>query len=91
MTAFERAARKFKDFHGREPKRGDIAIVRERGKMALVIGELDGVMYKVKGERKSTLHRFNKNDRPLLLVSFDGRQLYILKGGYGFTERGIIG
>lgn len=82
----------FREFHGREPDTDDIACVDMGGpETVLVIGELDGIIYRTEDSAEPYIHRFKKSDRPLLLCSSDGLQLYILKGGYEFTERGIIG
>ena len=86
------AERLFREFHGREPTQDDIARIDMRGpETVLVIGELDGLIYRAEDSAEPYIHRFKKSDRPLLLCSSDGRQLYILKGGYRFTDRGIIG
>lgn len=56
------------------------------------IGELDGVLYTTvrDGKVEKYIHRFRAKDRPLLCVSPDGRQLYVIGGAYVFTERGIV-
>jgi hypothetical protein len=90
-VSFDAATKRFKAFFRRKPKRGEIGELDLEPDIVLVVGELDGVMYKAIGEEKSSLHRFNKNDRPLLCVSSDGRQLYAIKGSYRFTDRGFIG
>lgn len=56
------------------------------------IGEVDGILYSTirDGNPEKYIHRFKKKSRPLLAASFDGSQLYILGGGYTFTERGIV-
>lgn len=86
------AARLFRHFFDREP-RGDeiVTIATKTPEDALVIGELDGLIYRSEADEKPLIHRFKASDRPLLLVSSDGRQIYILKGGYRFTERGFVG
>ncbi len=59
---------------------------------ALLIGDLDGVLYTTvrDGLKESYVHKFRKKSRPQLASSFDGKQLYILGGGYAFTDRGIV-
>jgi hypothetical protein len=84
------AKRLYEEFHGRKPGKGDIGKIALGSKVFLVIGELDAVLYKVKGERKSFFHRFSKRDRPFLAVSSDGRQIVTLKGAFRFTERGFV-
>jgi hypothetical protein len=86
------AVRLFKRFFDREPEHDEIvSVVMRRPTTALVIGELDSVIYRTEGEAKPMFHRFKKNDRPLLLVSSDGRQIYTIKGSYRFTEKGFEG
>lgn len=86
------AAQLFEDFFGRPPQEDDIVTLDMRGpENALVIGQLDGVVYKTSDSDSPYFHRFKKSDRPLLAVSADGRQIYILKGGYRFTEKGFVG
>jgi len=92
MGSITAAERLFRDFHDREPTSDDIARIDMRSpETVLVIGELDGLIYRAEDSEEPYIHRFKKSDRPLLLASSDGRQLYILKGGYKFTDRGIIG
>lgn len=57
-----------------------------------VIGELDGVLYTTTrdGREEKYIHEFRKRDKPLLCVSPDGEQLFIVAGRYVFTERGIV-
>lgn len=89
----EKAYKLFKRFHRREPASGEIMLL-EFPKDAidvLQMGAVYGIIYKTKEEPKPFLHKFNKHNRPLLFASSDGKQLYILKGGYRLTERGIVG
>jgi hypothetical protein len=85
------AAARFRAFFGRDPRDGELADVRRDRDIALVIGELDGVLYRTELEPEPYLHRFKKTDRPLLLVSSDGRQIHTIKGSYVFTKRGFVG
>jgi hypothetical protein len=57
---------------------------------ALVIGTLDAVKYSVEGAELPFFHQFQKNDRPLLLCSPDGRQIFVAQGRYRFTDRGFL-
>jgi hypothetical protein len=58
----------------------------------IVVGKLDGVMYETvrDGRTEKYVHEFANYARPLLATSHDGRSLYILGGGFRFTERGIV-
>jgi hypothetical protein len=86
------AARLFRHFFDREPEADEIVTVATRNpEDVLVIGELHSVIYLTDDEAKPIIHEFKKTDRPLLCVSSDGRQIYILKGGYEFTDRGFVG
>lgn len=57
-----------------------------------VIGEVDGIMYSTvrEGELEKYVHKFSKNSRPLMCISPDGKQIYMIGGSYDFTDRGII-
>lgn len=90
--SFARAASLFRSYFRRDPRRNEIVQVATReNETVLVIGELDGIIYRAETAREPFIHRFKKSDRPLLCVSSDGRQIYALKGGYEFTERGFVG
>lgn len=89
--SIDQAARLFRDFHDREPKPDELLTVAPEKDDTLVVGDLVGVIYKVKGQEKPFIHKFKANARPRLLVSSDGRQIYVLRGAYRFTERGFIG
>jgi len=59
------------------------------------VGTVDGVLYTTvrDGRTEKYIHEFRKKSRPhlaVLAVSHDGKQLFILGGGYTFTERGIV-
>ena len=89
-TPSSRAFDLFKMFHKREPLRSEIVDIDSSKTVALVIGELDGVMYTSKGDGKKYIHRFSKRARPVLAISHDGSQLYALAGAYSFTAQGIV-
>lgn len=58
----------------------------------LCVGYLDAVQYTTVRDSKVEhyIHKFSSKARPLLCASYDGLQLFILGGGYDFTERGIV-
>lgn len=60
--------------------------------VGLKIGHLDGVLYTTvrDGKTEKYIHKFKRSSRPLLAVSFDGKNLIMLGGAYQFTERGIV-
>lgn len=85
------AAKRFKDFHGRNPRGTEVArVVQDAPEDTLLVGEFYGIMYKVRGIREPYLHRF-KAPKGQVRVSADGRQIYIVGGNYRFTDRGFIG
>lgn len=94
LQQIEQADRLFRGFFGRAPSDGELIQVSfpARPETCLVIGELDAVMYKTKYDSKPFMHRMGEEsgDRPLLVVSSDGRQLYALRGAYRFTSRGFV-
>jgi len=87
------AARKlFRDFHGYDAEPGDIKEVSLPGEqICLVIGEAYGIMYKTEETKEPYLHKFDTNNRPILVATFDGSQTFMLMGAYRFTDRGFIG
>lgn len=99
---YDRAEKLFYSFHGRMPRDGEIQLLTLRGTDAhgdnhiidvsnvLEVGTLIGLIYKTKEEAKPFIHRFESTNRPLLFVTSDGLQVYILKGVYRFTDRGFI-
>lgn len=89
-SAIAAATRLYKAFHDRAPSKGALkTIALDRPETVLEVGWFFGIIYISEGQKY--LHKFNANNRPLVFVSADGRQIYILKGGYKFTDRGFIG
>ena len=76
---------------GRRPGDRELVKFAESGEIGLVVGKLAGIMYNVKGRRVALFHKFKKFDRPLLIVTFDGRQICVIRGSYRFTKRGFVG
>lgn len=85
------AARRYEKFSGHKAELVEKVPFPENPKAALVIGELIEVGYVTvrDGKREHYRHTFRAKSRPLLVTSFDGKQLFILGGEYSFTERGI--
>lgn len=87
-----RAAKLYKSFQLREPKRLIRMKIPALPTEALAIGKLVAVIYA--SDRDGTLkhyrHDFNSTSRPLLVASHDGKQLLIVGGRYRFTNRGIV-
>lgn len=94
MNAYDKAASlltRFRRWIGSpDPQEADIVEIEPIPRTtALVIGELCAVQYAVEGQKETFFHRFQKNDRPLLLSSSDGRQIFVAQGRYEFTEAGF--
>lgn len=53
------------------------------------IGPCTHIAY-LAADGENYIHKFAKKSQPKLCVSSDGLQLYLLKGKYQFTDRGII-
>jgi hypothetical protein len=87
------ARARFADFHGRAPRYGEIIAIEGLTvpTLGLAIGHMTAIGYHAAGTGKFFSHDFSSARRPVLFVNSDGRQVYILKGGYRFTERGFIG
>jgi hypothetical protein len=87
----QKAAELFRAFQEREPDETElVTIALDSPVEAMIVGELEGVIYRASGDGKKYIHPFAKHARPVLASSFDGKQLYILAGGYRFTARGIV-
>lgn len=86
------AARRFADFTGHQAESLTL-IDNPNNDTTFLIGDLDGVLYTTvrDGQKESYVHEFKTRSRPLLASSYDGKQLYILNGGYKMTDRGIVG
>ena len=92
MSERQRAADLFERFTGHDAEVIGSIRVPAMPKHIAVIGELDGVLYTTTrdGVEEKYVHEFRKRDKPLLCVSPDGEQLFIIAGRYVFTERGIV-
>lgn len=85
------AKRLFKRFHECDPKAGEIVKLSPiAGQHLAVVGILKGVIYQAVGDGKDYIHKFPAKNRPVLAVSSDGSQAFILAGGYRFTARGFV-
>lgn len=89
----DKAAALFEAFHeGKVPDDADLPVVELKGPIqCLVVGELDGVIYRLEGVEEPFVHHFAKSNRPVLVVSEDGRLFFPVGGNYRFTERGFVG
>ena len=84
------AIKLYEDFTGDKPEYID-TVALPVDDVALAFGHCDGVLYTTvrNGKTEQYIHEFEKGARPVLAVSSDGKQLYLLGGDYRFTDRGI--
>ena len=88
---YEQTVKIYENF--REAKWREIAVHKlVVPKIVACIGHADNIWYRTTHGRKLALydHGFVRGSRPLLCVSPDGRQLFLLGGRFKFTERGIV-
>jgi hypothetical protein len=85
----QRGKRLFRNFHGEVPHKVDKIQVK-KDDVVIKIGPCVGLIYLDESDGKKYIHKFKTRSRPLLTVSDDGRRLYLLKGSYRFTDRGIV-
>jgi hypothetical protein len=81
----------FRAFHKRGARKGEIRELQSQSTVALEVGEIIRIDYVDKGENVHRFHLFRKSNRPVLFVSSDGSQAYILAGGYRFNAKGFEG
>ncbi len=91
-TQVRKAKQLYTDFSGHE---GDEIIHTQKPRIPdalVVIGELEAVIYSTvrDSEHERYIHKFRKSSRPLLCVSPEGDQLFVIDGSYQFTDRGIV-
>ena len=91
----------YEDFHGAAPK-GTRKVHVKEPKRLVKIGRLKSLVYQPDNpsKRKGTNfehrfgdygYKFKRGQEPILAVSDDGKQLFIVEGKYEFDERGIVG
>lgn len=86
-----RAIRAFKDFKGETPTKLRRSRLPDHDVTGWEMGPLLGVAYEARrdGKTERYFHEFKKTARPRLVSSDDGRQLYIDRGAYRVTDRGV--
>jgi hypothetical protein len=86
------ASKLYEDFSGNPADVRAKVRVKALPKVAIAIGDVDGIMYTTErdGEVQKYIHKFAQRDRPILAVSPDGKQILFVGGNYTFTERGIV-
>jgi predicted polyphosphate/ATP-dependent NAD kinase len=90
--AIRKAADLYERFSGHDAEVVGKVSVPNVPTVGVSIGTLDGVLYTTvrDGVTEKYIHKFKAKDKPLLVVSPDGSQMFIVGGGYDFTERGIV-
>lgn len=88
MNEKNKALTLFKKFHGIDADNTDIVNLNNYD-VVVNIGECTHIAYESL-DGKNYIHKFKKKSRPILAVSSDGKQLFLLKGKYKFTDRGIV-
>lgn len=88
----ESAADLYERFSGHEAEAIGKIAVQPMPKVGVAIGEVDGILYSTvrDGKLEKYIHQFRRSDKPLFVVSPDGKQLFLIGGNYNFTERGIV-
>lgn len=91
MSQSERRARAlFRGFREREPTHIKKVSVPATPRAVVVMGYASSIDYDttIKGVAKKYTHRFASGSRPLLCT--DGKRLFLIKGRYRVTARGIV-
>ncbi len=87
-----RAADLYERFTGHEAETIGKIRVPKMPAVGVAVGEIDFVGYTTvrDGKTEAYIHKFHKRDKPLFVVSPDGKSLHLIGGNYTFTERGIV-
>lgn len=90
QTMIEHAMALFKRFRLDDPQHVD-DVKYKTPEVGMVIGDCDGILYTTvrNGKTERYKHEFKKSARPLLVSSWDGKQILIVGGSYNFTQDGI--
>jgi hypothetical protein len=88
----QKAARLYERFSGHEAESLGKIKVKPLPKVGICVGEIDGVLYTTvrDGVVEKYIHKFKASDKPLFVVSPDGKGIWFVGGRYDFTERGIV-
>lgn len=86
-----RAIQLFQRFRVQEPKFVEEVSTTFHTEM-MAVGKCVAIEYDTvrKGKVERYRHEFTGKSKPVLAASYDGSQLYFLKGQYDFTDRGIV-
>lgn len=92
MSGVKRAVALYKAFFGRAPSVQEVVTVTcPDGADAIVIGRVKSVVYHPTQGSRPLEHEFSKRNPPMLAVTANGRQIFVLGGAYQFTSRGFKG
>lgn len=88
----QKAARLYERFTGHEAEGIGRVKIKPMPKVGVCVGSVDGILYTTvrDGVEEKYIHKFRAKDKPLFVVSPDGKQLLMVGGAYDFTERGIV-
>jgi len=88
----DQAADLYERFSGHDPEEIGRVHIPDYPKVGVAIGDVDGILYTTvrDGVEEKYIHKFHKRDKPMFVVSPDGKSLFLLGGNYTFTERGIV-
>jgi hypothetical protein len=88
----QKAARLYERFSGHQAESLGKVKVPSMPRVGACVGEVDFIGYTAvrDGVQEKYIHKFKAVDKPLLVVSPDGRYLLLIGGSYRFTERGIV-
>lgn len=88
----EQAADLYERFSGHDPEEIGKVQIPDLPSVGVAIGEVDGILYTTvrDGVKEKYIHKFHAKDKPLFVVSPNGKSLFLIGGNYTFTERGIV-
>jgi hypothetical protein len=86
------AADLYERFSGHDPEAIGKVKLPPIPRVGVAVGTVDGILYSTvrDGQLQKYIHKFRAKDKPLFVVSPDGKQLFLIEGRYTFTERGIV-
>lgn len=88
MSTLDKAKTLYRNFREREPTKIGRVTIPKAPRAVMVMGYLREVKYDSTGDVGPRVHTFAGNARPLLCS--DGKRLYIVKGRFRVTARGIV-
>lgn len=87
-----RAVALYQRFFGRKPDVQEVVTVQcPKATTGIVIGRIKSIVYHPTQGSRVLEHEFTKGREPRLVVTDNGRQIFVLDGAYQFTARGFRG